>query len=202
MAVPAERLPFVGGELHFEIRGGGVEVDEVHLQAQKVGHREEDLPLQLLGGLQEEVHGPIQLLHSDLLETGDGHLVGHPVLEGQLAPRGQGPVGHQGEDQSLHRRLEPARFQETLEDVPQPQAVPQAVQEPHPAERPAACDAHVPPTVQPSLGSKGLFGGEEPADAPDQPLQSLTVDLVGPAEVVEDAGLRMPLLGSIRIYLS
>jgi hypothetical protein len=57
MAVPPEGFAFVGGEVEFEVGAGGIEVDEVDLQAQQVGHGEEDIVPRLVGGLQQEGSG-------------------------------------------------------------------------------------------------------------------------------------------------
>jgi len=53
----------------------------VHLQVQGAGYPEENFPLQLFAGFQEEVRGPVQMLHCHLRQARDDRLAGHPVLD-------------------------------------------------------------------------------------------------------------------------
>ncbi|MEW6033141.1 MAG: hypothetical protein AB1645_09760, partial [Bacillota bacterium] len=48
--------------LDLEEGARGVQEDEVDLQIEEVGHRGEDAELDLLRGLEQEVHGPVELV--------------------------------------------------------------------------------------------------------------------------------------------
>jgi len=102
-APPAE--PVLPRVLSFdlEVSGRGVQEDEVDLEVEKVGHRGEDVELDLLLSLEEEVHGPVELVDLHLRQAVDEHLAGDPMLHRQLTRGFQSPVGHHGEYESFHR---------------------------------------------------------------------------------------------------
>lgn len=109
---------------------GGIEEQQVHLQVQQAARGEEALPLHLLLGFQEEVHRPVQVVNRNPREPGDYHFLCDPPLTAQLAHRGQGVVGHEGEERALHRGRIPARAQQPRNGSLDSYALPQVIEDP------------------------------------------------------------------------
>ena len=83
---------------------GGVEEDEVDLQVQQVGDREEHRLLQLGQQRHQEVHGPVAVVVCELRHLRKPGPVGGPAHASELGQRlDRQAVGHHGEDDALGR---------------------------------------------------------------------------------------------------
>ena len=92
------------GLLRHEVRGGGVEEQQVDLEAEHLGGPVEDPLLQGLADLQQPVHRPVARVVGRRRQPGDQHVLAGPAGGGQLRRRGQRPVRDQGEQHPLGRR--------------------------------------------------------------------------------------------------
>jgi len=89
----------------FEVRGGGVEEQQVDFEVEQVDEAVVDLVFEGGGDLVQPVHGPVAGVVGGLGQAGDVHVVGDPVGGGELARRGEGAVGDQGEQYALGGRV-------------------------------------------------------------------------------------------------
>ena len=139
------------------------------------------------------------------------HVVVDPVRGGQLRGRGQRPVGDQPEQHPLGhlgsagpataRRAVRAGVQAAQHGV-DAQPPPQRVEDEGAAERAGLAERQL---RQPALGGLRVGRVEQPGQRSDQPLDRVPVELVLPAEPVEDlrdrpAGDRVPLaVGQVQV---
>jgi hypothetical protein len=178
----------VGG-LDLPVGARGVHEHDVQIKIQQVGDRGEDLRGDLVEGVEEEVHRPVGLIIAEPRAALDRHPLGDPPGRRELAARFQRPLGDQREHHPLGRLpVQPAPGRGLADRRPDAQPPPQPVQDPRPAE---AARVHHLHRAAPG-GGRGLLRGEEPRDRRHQPGQALPVDLVGPPEVVDHLGDRVP----------
>ena len=120
------------GQFGFEVGRGGVEEQQIDLQIQQIGNREEHCFLHLGAGvgLHEEVHRPIRLILIHLFETCDRDIMRGPFGGGQLGGRVDRPVGDQREQHPLHIGREPAATDHLGERPIDAELVPQAIEQP------------------------------------------------------------------------
>jgi hypothetical protein len=176
--VPGDGLVTVLG---LEVRAGGVEEQQVHLQVEQVG----DLEVRLLGqgGLDGEqiVHRPVAGFVTDRFQALYVDVASDPLGRGELAGGGQRPVGDQREQHPLHPRIQPPPGQLTVHDTIEAQTVPQPVECVHPAPRARTDQRQIPRTRRGQRGSRI----QQLRERPDQPADRLTVEFVLPAEGVQ-----------------
>ena len=171
-------LPVVG----FEVGGGGVEEQQVHLQVEQVSDPVVDLLAHHLLDAEQGVHRPIaRLIHHDG-QAVDAHVVGDPVGRGQLRRRSKSPVGDKGEQDPLHPLgVDPLTGGQCRADRgADAQPAPQPVQHVRPAQRPGVGERHALRGAR-----RGLLRPEQPGQGRHQPLDRGPVQLVFAAEGVQ-----------------
>ena len=92
---------FLVGFLQLEVRGGGVEEQQVNFEVEQVCDLREYLLLQRGPDLQQPVHRPVASLLADRGQVVDVHIAADPLGGGQFGGRRQRPVGGQAEQHSL-----------------------------------------------------------------------------------------------------
>jgi len=188
------------GDVSTEVRGGGVDEDDVAGQVQQVGRAVED-PLGDLGErLQQEVHRRVAGVLAEAQTRADRDALVHPSTGGQLGERLEAAVGDEREQHPLdERRLEaPARGHggERLGDA---EAGPHLVEHVGAAEAARVEDLDLAVARCSGAGdgqAVAAVGLEESADRGDEASERLTVELVGTAEVVDHFGDRAAGVGA------
>ncbi len=184
------------GAVDLPVGAGGVDEDDVQVQVEQVRDRTEDLPGDLLQGLEQEVHRPIRLVVGEARQAFDRDPLGDPVGRRQFAARLQRPLRNQGEHDPLDRLpVQAAAGRDPADRRPDPEPLPQPVQRPRTAERTGVQDLHLGAFSR----SRRLLRGEEPRDRRDQPREGSPVDQLRAAEIVDHlrdraTGLRVPLV--------
>jgi hypothetical protein len=167
---------------------------QVDLEVQQVRHRPVDRLGQLALHLQQPVHGPVAGVVVDRVEAREGDSFGHPAGGGQLGERLQGPVGDQGEDDPLDAGIEASPGEHGVHRLVDPETSPQPVQRPRPAQRLGRHERQRLATGAGLSLQLGL-GPQVAGDRADQAAQGLAVEVVLPAEAVDDLGHRAARLG-------
>jgi len=187
MPIPSE--PFLILLIPLHIRRGGIEEEKVHFQVQQIGGGEEDFLLDELFMLQEEIHGPIEMLKGDGLGISQGHILSDPFLHAPFGIRSQGSVSHHGKNSPFHRRSKLSVLKGLNQSLLKSQPFPQNPKNEGPTHRRAFNEtqglefsSHI------GLNSKSLFRCEEPAEAFDQAFDGLYIQRVSSAKGVEDVG--------------
>ena len=179
------------GLLGHEVRGGGVEEQQVNLQTEHLRRPVEDLLLQRLADLQQPVHRPVAGIIAGRRQPRDQHVLAGPAGSGQLRGRRERPVRDQGEQHPLRPLVQAAALQQAPHRRADAQPLPQRVQHVRAAQRPGLGE------LQPlRRDGPGLPGLQVPGDGRDQPLQRLPGGGLLPAEVVDNLHLR-PLRGRV-----
>lgn len=178
------------GALDLEVGGGGggVKEQQVDLEVQQVRHRPVHRFGEVVFDLQQPVHRPVAGVHLDGLQPWQGDPFGHPGGGSQLRQRLKRPVRDQGEDHPLGGRVETASRQQLGQGRVDPQPVPQAVEHPR--------ASHGPRVHEVDLVGRGCFqrlpGAEQSRQGADEPGDGVSVDPVGPPEVVDHPYHRLP----------
>ena len=192
LAEGAEAVPALGGDL--EVGRGRVEQDQVDLEVQEVGDREEHLALDLLVAVEQEVHRPVEDLRvaAQLADAGQPGVCSSPLQGGELRHRLERPVGDQREQEPLHERRDPPARRDPAQCLTDAQPPPEIVEHPGAAHRPRLQQAQL-------LGRgrlKRLLGLEEARDRAHQPRERLPVEPILAPEAVDHPGTRL-LLGRV-----
>jgi hypothetical protein len=162
------------------------EEQQVNLKIEEVG----DLEVRLLGheGLdgQEVVRGPVAGVVGRGVQAVDVHVTADPLGRGKLGGRGQGTAGGQGGQDPLGVRVQPPPGQGLADGLVQAEPAPQPVQGVRAADGPRGRDRQLA-----RLGRReGLGGVQHPRQRRHQAPDLVLVELVLPAEVVQDPRAR------------
>jgi hypothetical protein len=186
--------------LHLEVDARRVVEQQVDLQVQQVGSREEHRLLHHLAGRQQEVHRPVELLVVRLVRRAvHEHVAREPLGDGVLGRRVERPVRHHRQDASDHRvrirhALAPGGLPKLGAD---PKPVPQAAHEPRRPHRARLDEPHLLAGLGGDVAGELVLGTEEVVDAVHEPAEGVDVEGVTAAEVAEDAGLGVAGLGVV-----
>jgi len=177
--------------VNLEVQRGGVVEDDLHIQAQEVGHPEEDLPFDRLLVRLQEVHRAVQVLQRQPLGAGDARVFLQPLFVAvELGGRRADAVGHHRKERPLDVKAQPPGAGLSVEDLSDTQALPQRLQHIEVAIGPSAHQAPV--------GAIGhdLLGRAAAQDTLCQPAQPLDDRFIlGASTVAKDARLGAALLG-------
>jgi hypothetical protein len=108
-------------------------------------------------------------------------------VEASFRARREGPVGDQGEQHPLHHRIPPGDGGEAAQQGVDPQAVPQPVQQPRPAQGPGLNELQPghPDHPRPVRAVRHGLDAHDAGQGGDQPFDRGPVELIGPAEGVQ-----------------
>src|SRR5690606_34129632 len=176
--------------LDLKVNGGGVDEDQVDLKIEEVGDREKDFTLDLVLGLKQEVHRPVELVHLDFGKSIDPYLVPDPLLHRQLARRCQRSVGDHGKDQAFDRCGEAALVEKVSQRTVNAEFTPKRVEEVGAAELSRTEVLERPVQVELFLKRLDLTGLKEATDAHHKTTKGIDVKLILAAKAVENLGFR------------
>ena len=193
---PRSAVKTLLGLVALEVGRGRVEEQQVDLEVQQVGDREEDRLLHpgLAVGRAQHVHRPVGLVLVHPGEPRDVHVVASPVRGRELRDRLQRPVGNKREQDSLDIGLIPPHAERLCDRLRDPQPPPQRVEHERPAERPRA--DHLEPLARRLRRVRRLAIGVA-RDRPRQPPEPLDIELVLAAEVQEHLRPRHPAAAAV-----
>jgi len=180
-----------------EVGRGGVEEQEVHFEVQESGRGEEDFLLDRLVVLQKNIHCAIEMLQGNGGFVAQRHVLVDPLDHAALRVGSKRPVGYHGEDRPLHGRGELAIRNRAGEHSLDSDPLPQFPQKVRPTHRTGPDEAQGAVAARSRKGRRGferILGGEEPAQALHQTLDGGEIQLLLPAEIVDDLGFGVSLL--------
>ena len=183
--------------VHLEVERGRVVEDDVHVQVEQIPDPEEHLLLDVLPMGLQEVHRAVEVLQLQVLGPLDADILTEPLLPAvELRAGSQGAVGHHREQGPLHREPEPALSRLLLNDLADPQPIPEGLQRVQIPVRPSVDDLPVREV------SGQILGRQAPQDAASEPSEALDHLLVfGPTPGVDNPHLRallLPIPGAVR----
>jgi len=180
--VPLRALPLVL-LIDLEVERGRIVEDEIDVRVHEIGHGKIDRALEGRLLLLEEVHGPVEVLELERPRARQEDLLGEPLLPaGELGRGRERPVRNHGEERPLERLADALPLQALREQGVDAEFLPELLEHVDAAVRPAR--------VQADVLERGelLLAGEDPQDALGEAAQRVRVELVSPAEVVDDLG--------------
>ena len=167
-----------------DIRARSIEEEQVYLQVQQIGSGEEHLLVDVLV-LEQDIHGPVEVLELYRLGIPQCYILSHPFLHPPLGVRGQRPVGNHGEYGPLHWRSEPSLLQASLQDLVDPQLFPQGAEQVGAPQGCAPDELQGIFSVRRDLCSKGILRGKKSAEASDESSDRIHIQAVSPTEGIE-----------------
>ena len=186
--VPRHR--FVG-LIELKVGRGGVEEEQVDLEAEQAGDLVEDLALELALDLEQPVHGAVAGVVGGQRQAGDAGVLADPARCGQLRGGREGAARDQGEEHALGGGVAALPLEKAAQGGVDPEPPPEAVEGVAAAQRPRAqeLEALAGGAEEAALGVLGR-SGEEAGERAREALERRPTRLVLAAEVVEHLGAR------------
>ncbi|MEV0272394.1 hypothetical protein AB0H43_26760 [Hamadaea sp. NPDC050747] len=126
----------VVGLVEFEVGAGRVEEQQIDFEVEQVGDAVVDRPGQRRFDTDQVVHRPVAGIVGDRRQAGQMHVVADPLRCRQLARRLERSVGDQREQHPFDVDLTTASVDHVSRELVDAQLGPQAIEQPHSAQRP------------------------------------------------------------------